>query len=110
MNKTFDEAALYHATELAKLVGRKQRDYGPDNILKCPVGAELGIAVRLYDKIARLANLVQSGKAPSNETLIDTADDIMGYGLVLKMVLTGEFTLPLEQKQGKTSKKTIKNP
>lgn len=99
MAQTFDQAALEAAADVARLVADKQRDYGPDNILKCPVGAELGIAVRLYDKLARLANLIQSGKTPENESLQDTANDIIGYGLVLKMVLAGTFTLPLENKE-----------
>ena len=98
VSTTFDDEALQAAEEVARLVVSKQRDYGSDNILKCPVGAELGIAVRLYDKIARLSNLVQSGAEPSNESLKDTADDIIGYGLVLKMVLDGTFTLPLKDK------------
>lgn len=99
---TFDKAAQAAAKEVATLVANKQRDYGPNNILNCPVGPELGIAVRLYDKLARLANLIQSGKTPEHETLKDTADDIIGYGLVLKMVLNGTFTLPLEQKNETT--------
>lgn len=97
MKRTFDEAALEAALEISRLVVKKQHDYGPDNILKCPIGAELGIAVRLHDKLARLSNLVQSGVTPENESLIDTADDIIGYGLVLKMVLEGSFTLPLKE-------------
>lgn len=96
MQKTFNDAAAEVGLEAAQLVARKQNDYGPDNILKCPVGPELGIAVRLYDKIARLSNLVQSGKTPENESLLDTADDIIGYGIVLKLVLKGEFELPLK--------------
>lgn len=95
---TFSTAAEQAALEIAKLVTRKQRDYGPANILNSVVQPELAIAVRLNDKIARLANLVQSGATPENESLIDTANDIMGYGLVLKMVLEGTFTLPMESK------------
>ena len=95
---TFDEQAKLTAEQIAILVTNKQRDYGPNNILRCPVGAELGIVVRLYDKLARLANLIQSGKTPENETLVDTANDIIGYGIVLRMVLDGTFTLPLEKK------------
>lgn len=94
---TFNEAAHKSATEVADLVISKQRDYGPNNILNCPVGAELGVIVRLYDKLARAANLLQSGQTPENESLRDTADDIIGYGLVLKMTLEKTFTLPLEQ-------------
>ena len=93
---SFDEAVHAIANEVADLVIRKQRDYGPKNILNSVVEPEIGIAVRLTDKLARLVNLKNSGKTPENETLIDTADDIIGYGLVLKMVLEGKFLYPLE--------------
>ena len=94
---TFDEAVKQASIEVAELVIRKQRDYGTKNIMNSVVQPELAIAVRLNDKLSRLANLVQTGQTPENETLKDTADDIIGYGLVLKMVLEGTFTLPLEQ-------------
>lgn len=91
----FDDASYQRAEEIARLVIKKQKDYGPKNILNCPVGAELGIAVRLYDKIARLTHLIESGATPENETLADTASDIMGYGLVLTLILNKEFELPM---------------
>lgn len=94
---SFDTACHIAADQVADLVIRKQRDYGPKNILNSVVQPELAIAVRLNDKLARLANLVQQGKTPENESLKDTADDIIGYGLVLKMVLEGTFTNPLEE-------------
>lgn len=95
--QTFNEAARIAAMEVANLVISKQRDYGPKNIMNSVVAPELSIAVRLNDKLARLANLIQNGKTPENETLKDTADDIIGYGLILKMVLEGKFLLPLEE-------------
>ncbi len=94
---TFDQAVHQAAKEVADLVIRKQKDYGPKNIMNNVLGPELSIAVRLNDKLARLAHLVQDGKTPENETLRDTADDIIGYGLVLKMVLEGTFLNPLEK-------------
>ncbi|NDC95570.1 hypothetical protein EBZ38_12700 [bacterium] len=93
----FQDAAHSAAKEVADLVIRKQKDYGPKNILNSVVQPELAIAVRLNDKLARLANLVQSGKTPENESLQDTADDIIGYGLVLKLVLNKEFELPMKK-------------
>lgn len=96
---TFPDAAQAAATKVADLVISKQKDYGPKNILNSVVQPELAIAVRLNDKLARLANLIQSGKNPENESLQDTADDIMGYGLVLKLVLNGEFELPMETEE-----------
>lgn len=92
----FDDAVQKTAQEVAELVIRKQRDYGTKNILNSVVSPELAIAVRLNDKLSRLANLVQSGNTPENETLKDTADDIIGYGLVLRMVLDDTFELPLK--------------
>lgn len=94
---TFEQAAQEACKELAKTVIAKQKDYGPKNIINSVVQTELAIAVRLNDKVARLAHLVQSGKVPTNESLQDTARDIMGYGLVLKMYLDGTFTLPMEE-------------
>lgn len=94
---TFNEEVHKAAKEVADLVIRKQKDYGPKNILNSVVEPEIGIAVRLTDKLARLVNLKAAGKDPQNESLRDTADDIIGYGLVLKMVLDGTFTLPLEK-------------
>lgn len=97
-NISFDQAVHQAAKEVADLVIRKQRDYGPKNIMNSVVSPELSIAVRLNDKLARLANLVQKGVSPENESLRDTADDIIGYGLVLKMVLDGTFLNKLEDK------------
>jgi hypothetical protein len=97
MSTTFDQAVHVAAEEIANLVISKQKDYGPKNIMNSVVQPELSIAVRLNDKLARLANLIQSGKTPENETLIDTANDIIGYGLVLKMVLEKTFLLPLDE-------------
>lgn len=97
MSKSFNQAVHEAANEIANLVIRKQKDYGPKNIMNSVVSPELSIAVRLNDKLARLANLVQSGKTPENESLIDTANDIIGYGLVLKMVIENTFLTPLEE-------------
>jgi hypothetical protein len=103
-NTTFNQEVHKAAKEVADLVIRKQKDYGPKNIMNSVVGPELSIAVRLNDKLARLANLVQKGATPKNETLLDTADDIIGYGLVLKMVLNGTFLTPLEEEKDETER------
>jgi hypothetical protein len=94
--RTFNQAALENAIKMAELVASKQHDYGQDNILKSPYGVEQGLVTRLSDKIWRLKNLTSTGTAPTNESLLDTAEDIMGYGMVLMMYLKGEFELPLE--------------
>lgn len=90
-NPSFGDKLRKSAAEVLVILEAKHKDYGTKNILNSVVQPELAIAVRLQDKVARLANLVQSGAEPSHESLVDTADDIIGYGLILKLVLKGEF-------------------
>jgi len=95
--KTFEEALEAISKEADEVMVSKQKDYGPKNILDCPVGAELGVVVRLYDKLSRLANLLKSGKTPNNETIYDTYLDIRNYGQILMMVHKKIFGLPLKK-------------
>lgn len=93
---TFNQAAHEIADEIAELIIKKQADYGTGNILKSPVGPELGILVRLSDKLNRLANLHTKTKEPSNESLDDSWMDVAGYAFIALMVRRGKFELPLE--------------
>lgn len=79
------------------MIIEKQSDYGPDNIMKCPVGPEQGILVRMWDKMARLKNLLASGAEAKNEPLDDTYMDICGYAMIALLVRRGQFTLRLEK-------------
>jgi len=99
--KTFQEAAYLAAKETADLVIKKQKDYGPGNIVAL---GELGIFVRLWDKINRLLTLLWrpllAGQPPQearNEPAEDTWDDIPGYCLCRKMLKRGWFELPMEE-------------
>lgn len=96
---TFDQEVHKLANEVADLVIKKQRDYGPKNILNSVVEPEIGIAVRLTDKLARLVNLKTKGATPNNESLRDTWMDIIGYGLVGLMVNDQTFLTPLEEEK-----------
>lgn len=96
---TFDQEVHKLAKEVADLVIKKQRDYGPKNILNSVVEPEIGIAVRLTDKLARLVNLKTKGRTPNNESLRDTWMDIIGYGLVGLMVNDDKFLTPLQEEK-----------
>jgi len=96
---TFNQSANEKALKLAQTLVKKQLDYGQNNILGCPVGAEMGLIVRLFDKINRLANLYQQGREPSNESLMDTWLDICGYGLIGMMLADKTFQLPMEESE-----------
>ena len=88
------EANTISPLAVVKLVIRKQRDYGHDNILQFGI---LGIAVRVSDKWARIENLIAKGAEPQNESLRDSWMDIAGYALVAMMLEEGVFTLPLAE-------------
>lgn len=85
-----DDAKEVYDTLFDILVS-KQNDYGPDNIRRSPGGPLNGLTVRLYDKIARLNNLLQTGATPENESLRDTFVDIANYGVIGVMILDDTF-------------------
>lgn len=76
------------ASEIVHLLRAKQEDYGPDNIMSF---GELGVVVRLSDKIARLKNLTLNDKSPKNESVRDTFMDIAGYAIIGLMLQDGTF-------------------
>ena len=87
----FVENVLTYKTHELLVLLKKQADYGPDNIARCPIGPVNGLIVRLYDKIARLTHLSTSDRAPEHETLADTGLDIANYGTIVSMVLTAHW-------------------
>lgn len=85
-----DDAEDVYA-DLLNILISKQNDYGPDNIRLAPGGPLNGLRVRLYDKIARLSNLIDTGATPENESLRDTFIDIANYGVIGVMILDDTF-------------------
>lgn len=85
----FENASKGRYEEAWHLMMRKQQDYGPHAISRAPGGPLMGIAVRLHDKISRLAHLLDSDNdlMPENETLRDTMMDIANYGVIGMMVI-----------------------
>ena len=69
----------------------KHHDYGPLNIARSPGGPINGLRVRMWDKIARINNLVDSKVNPSNESLRDSFMDLLNYSAIAIMVLDGKW-------------------
>ena len=69
------------------LLIRKHHDYGPKNIAHSPGGPLNGLRVRMWDKVARINNLLDSKVAPSNESLRDSFVDLLNYSAIAIMVL-----------------------
>ena len=84
----------WDAEEMVALLVRKQRDYGHNNILEF---GHVGLMIRLCDKLARLNTLLDSGAEPSNESLIDTWMDIVGYSVISEMLFMNTFSLDLKE-------------
>lgn len=73
------------------LLLRKHADYGPTNISRSPGGPLNGLRVRMWDKIARINNLIDSGVAPENESLRDSFMDLLNYSAIALLVLDGDW-------------------
>lgn len=99
------EDSVNEIKELEKQVlVSKHRDYGSRNILDC---GEVGIIVRMNDKLARLKNLygITDGtfkkKDISNESIEDSLLDLANYASIAIMVRRGTFDQPLRPTQPK---------
>lgn len=90
---SFEDALDEQLAVLRQTIISKHKDYGTGNIMNTPFKPETVIAVRLNEKVARLANLLDGADKPEHESLQDTALDIVGYGIVLQMVLNKTFGL-----------------
>jgi len=95
--KTFEEAVEQISKEMDAVLVKKHKDYGALNILNTPMGAEIGILIRLHDKLSRLANLLKEGKEPNNESIDDTWLDIRNYGQIGMLVRRKLFDLPMKK-------------
>ena len=69
------------------LLIRKHHDYGPKNVAHSPGGPLNGLRVRMWDKVARINNLVDSKVNPSNESLRDSFIDLLNYSAIAIMVI-----------------------
>ena len=93
--ETFEDSCRQTALRVAEVVIAKQHDYGHDNIMAFK---EQGLAVRLWDKVARLKNLLWVNKeAPKNEPIEDTFTDIAGYAIIGLMLMEDTFTNELSK-------------
>lgn len=86
--KTLDLAFQTVADELLEMFLKKHRDYGKGNIL---ANQELGIAMRVSEKVERLKHLLATGKKPTNEQIEETWVDIGVYSVIAVLFRRGWF-------------------
>lgn len=87
MNEDRLEEIFEEALELAK---RKNEDYGDEPMTKF---SEKGALIRMYDKTERLYTLLweNGDRQVKDETIRDTALDIINYSAYLIMLKEGKF-------------------
>jgi hypothetical protein len=78
-------------SKLFDLLISKHNDYGPKNISQSPGGPLNGLRVRMWDKLARINNLVESGATPEHESLEDSFKDMANYAIIGLLVLQGKW-------------------
>ncbi len=93
INEFFEVTAKYYS-ELHQILVKKQKDYGPSNIANAPGGPLNGLRVRIFDKVSRINNLVDSGATPENESLKDSFLDLANYAIIALLVLEDEWPDP----------------
>lgn len=91
MSKDFEKIVHEYFDCNAELLLSKHRDYGPKNISTAPGGALNGLRVRIHDKLARINNLIDSGREPDNESLRDSFVDLANYGIIALLVIDGKW-------------------
>lgn len=67
---------------------KKHKDYGKGNILSVK---ELGIALRISEKIERIKHLLMQDGEPANESIEETWIDIGVYAVIAILLRRGEF-------------------
>lgn len=77
--------------ELHIILLKKHKDYGPMNIAGAPGGPMNGLRVRMYDKLARLNNLLDHGDTPNYESIEDTLIDLANYAIIGLLVQRNQW-------------------
>jgi hypothetical protein len=83
-----DEAFAQINEELLQMFLKKHRDYGKGNILAVK---ELGIAMRINEKIERLKHLLMKSDEPANESIEETWTDVAVYAVLAILYRRGQF-------------------
>lgn len=86
------EEGFKNNLEIAKL---KNSDYSIDsdaflNFRACEalnIPAEIGLLVRMTDKLTRISNLLNKKASVKDETIADTLSDLANYAMILKVYI-----------------------
>jgi hypothetical protein len=88
-------------TQLREILLRKGSDYATSDVLSnfklagsiCGLTSEKQCLSLIATKVARLGVLLSSDKPPTNESIDDSAVDLIGYSILLSMLLKEQAEL-----------------
>src|SRR4030066_1342037 len=86
--QTLDQAFKQVEDELLQMFLKKHKDYGKGNILNVK---ELGIALRISEKIERIKHLLAQNSGPANESVEETWQDVGVYAILAVLLKRGWF-------------------
>lgn len=92
-----DDALKFYAavdsvfSEATNLLHHRHRFYGPKNIADSPGGPLNGIRVRMFDKLARINNMIDNDIDDSTESLRDSWIDCLNYAAIALLVMDGKW-------------------
>lgn len=89
--RSFDMVVDGTFAELSGLLLRKHADYGSRNVSGSPGGPLNGLRVRIWDKFARINNLVDTGGEAQFEALEDSFIDMACYAVIGVLCLRGQW-------------------
>lgn len=101
-----DEAFAQVNQELLEMFIKKYRDYGKGNIL---ANGELGISMRITEKVERVKHLILTGNTPTNESIDETWIDIAVYAVIGTLYRRNWFQ-QLEVKSKPATSRSKANP
>lgn len=89
--ETLEEAYGLVSKAAERVMFIRHHDYGPENIQR---HGELGVAIRMDDKLARINNLLKSGDEAKGEPREDAYGDLANYGKIGALLVRGWWDLP----------------
>lgn len=91
--ETLEEAYGLVSKAAECVMFKRHHDYGPENIQR---HGELGVAIRMDDKLARINNLLKSGSEAKGEPREDAWGDLANYGKMGVLLEREWWDLPAE--------------
>jgi len=67
---------------------KKHQDYGRANIA---LGGEVGLLIRMNDKVQRMMTLHHAAATPNHESVTDSINDLAVYGTIMQIVRAGNW-------------------